>query len=599
MKRLLVIAPYPGLRDLFLEVNRELGKDLHLEIGDRWKGVEIAKELESAGFDVIISRGATASLIRKHCRLPVVEVKISGYDILRTLTLVKGFQGKVGLMSYWNTIQGAEAIGSLLGMNMTYFPVKDEEEVEFLIREAMAQKVELMVGDVVSTLTANQFGMRTILINSGKEAVLESIQEADQMAFYTSRVQNRIDLLESTLNQLEDGLIALDHEGNIITSNEKGKNLLTLLTDERKGYPNQLKEFLSFGSVGQQPLKRTIRVELGGEEVELVTCPLGEKKCPQGVLFVIKSLVQREKRGGWLYEKKMALTHFNQLVSRSPRTQSSIEQGLALSESDCPLFIYGEPGTGKRSLAEAIHQAGHRKMSPFMVMLGERVTTDTWRRFMLRMPEERELLMGGTLYIEHTEKLPSDVQIAIMQSLIITNPLNIRMILSSHGSLSSLVKNGRLNHELSVHLFEREIHLSPLKDRREEIEEMIRWFIAAYNAKHAKQIAGCKDEVIQVLKDYSWPGNITELKRVTERACHSATGPFVQVKDIEDFLGQTNPAKTGVEPSTGIDLEGKTLKEIEREIILKVMEEEQQNQSQAAKRLGINRSTLWRKLKEE
>lgn len=599
MKRLLVIAPYPGLRDLFLEVNRELGKDLRLEIGDRWKGVEIAKELESAGFDVIISRGATASLIRKHCRLPVVEVKISGYDILRTLTLVKGFQGKVGLMSYWNTIQGAEAIGSLLGMNMTYFPVKDEEEVEFLIREAMEQKVELMVGDVVSTLTANQFGMRTILINSGKEAVLESIQEADQMAFYTSRVQNRIDLLESTLNQLEDGLIALDHEGNIITSNEKGKHLITLLTDERKGYPNQLKEFLSFGSVGQQPLKRTIRIELGGEEVEVVTSPLGEKKDPQGVLFVIKSLVQSEKTGGWLYERRMALTHFNQLVSRSPRTQSVIEQGLAFSESDCPLFIYGEPGTGKRSLAEAIHQAGHRKMSPFIVMRGDRVTTDAWRRFMLRMPVERELLMGGTLYIEHTEKLPSDVQIAIMQSLIITNPLNIRMIFASHESLSSLAKNGRLNHELSAHLFEREIHLSPLKDRREEIEEMIRWFIAAYNAKHAKQIAGCKDEVIQVLKEYSWPGNITELKRVTEMACHSATGPFVQVKDIEDFLGQTNPAKTGVEPSTGIDLEGKTLKEIEREIILKVMEEEQQNQSQAAKRLGINRSTLWRKLKEE
>jgi transcriptional regulator with PAS, ATPase and Fis domain len=595
MKRLLVIAPYPGLRDLFLEVNQELGMDLRLEIGDRWKGVELAKELESAGFDVIISRGATASLIRKHCRLPVVEVKISGYDILRTLTLVKGFQGKVGLMSYWNTIQGAEAIGSLLGMDMTYFPVKDEEEVEFLIRDAIDQKIELMVGDVVSTLTANQFGMRTILINSGKEAVIESIQEADQMAFYTSRVQNRIDLLESTLNQVEDGLIALDHEGNIITSNDKAKHLITLLTDDRKGYLNQLKEFISFGAVGQQPLKRTIRMELGGEEVEVITCPLGEKKGPQGVLFVIKSHDQSVKRGGWLYERRMALTYFNQLVSCSPRTQSAMEQGLAFSESDCPLFIYGEPGTGKRSLAEAIHQASHRKMFPFIVMRGEQVTSDAWRRLML----ERELPMGGTLYIENTEKLPSDVQIAIMQSLIITNPLNIRMIFASHESLGSLVKGGRFNHELSALLREQEIYLSPLKDRREEIEEMIRWFIAAYNAKHAKQIAGCKDKVIQVLKDYSWPGNITELKRVTEMACHSATGPFVQVKDIEDFLGQTNPSKAGVEPSTGIDLEGKTLKEIEREIILKVMEEEQQNQSQAAKRLGINRSTLWRKLKEE
>jgi hypothetical protein len=90
MTRILVISPYAALKDLFNEVNIDLKKDIHIEIGDLCKGVAVAKELQEQNFDIIISRGATARLLRKHCQIPVIEVKISGYDILRTLTLVKG-----------------------------------------------------------------------------------------------------------------------------------------------------------------------------------------------------------------------------------------------------------------------------------------------------------------------------------------------------------------------------------------------------------------------------------------------------------------------------------------------------------------------------
>lgn len=96
MNKILVIAPYQGLKELFLEVNEDLHKNIHVEMGDLYKGLAIAKEYENKGFDVIISRGATALLLQEHCQLPVVDVKISGYDILRTLTLIKGYPEKSG-----------------------------------------------------------------------------------------------------------------------------------------------------------------------------------------------------------------------------------------------------------------------------------------------------------------------------------------------------------------------------------------------------------------------------------------------------------------------------------------------------------------------
>ncbi|MBR8644925.1 PrpR N-terminal domain-containing protein [[Brevibacterium] frigoritolerans] len=86
--------------------------------------------------------------------MPVIEVKISGYDILRTLTLVKGYPGKIRLMSYFNAIQGADAIRTLLEMDLSFYSIDSEEEIEKGIRKAIQDGVQVIIGDVITTSVA-------------------------------------------------------------------------------------------------------------------------------------------------------------------------------------------------------------------------------------------------------------------------------------------------------------------------------------------------------------------------------------------------------------------------------------------------------------
>lgn len=90
-------------------------------------------------------------------------------------------------MSYFNTIQGADAIGTLLEMNLTFFPIREEKEVESGIKKALSDGIQVIIGDVISTSVATRFGLKAILITSGKEAVIEAISEAEHMAFYTKK----------------------------------------------------------------------------------------------------------------------------------------------------------------------------------------------------------------------------------------------------------------------------------------------------------------------------------------------------------------------------------------------------------------------------
>nr|WP_054637260.1 PrpR N-terminal domain-containing protein [Thalassobacillus sp. C254] len=130
MEKILVIAPYSGLADVFNEVKQDHNKNIDIQIGNLEDGVELAKAAESNGYNIIISRGATAKMIRENCSLPVININITGYDILRTVALMKGYQGKIGIMSYFNVIHGADSISKLLDIDLTFLPINTQSDIK-------------------------------------------------------------------------------------------------------------------------------------------------------------------------------------------------------------------------------------------------------------------------------------------------------------------------------------------------------------------------------------------------------------------------------------------------------------------------------------
>ncbi|MFH1490462.1 MAG: PrpR N-terminal domain-containing protein [Pseudomonadota bacterium] len=176
-----LIAPYAGMADLAGEIREEFEKPILIEVGDLLEGVRKGKELVDRGVEVLISRGGTAQLLKKHMQIPIAEIKVTAYDILQALQKVGSRGQRIGIIGFGNVIYGAGALGTLLNLDLAVFAIQKREEVALRLDEAKKARVDIIIGDKVVISQANERGYPSILIESGKEAILQSFHEAYQI----------------------------------------------------------------------------------------------------------------------------------------------------------------------------------------------------------------------------------------------------------------------------------------------------------------------------------------------------------------------------------------------------------------------------------
>jgi transcriptional regulator with PAS, ATPase and Fis domain len=612
MTKMLVIAPYKGLGDLFYNVNETLMKNIDIEVGNLYKGVMIAKQLESNGYDVVISRGATARVIREQTNLPVVDLQISGYDILRTLSLVKGYSGKVGVMSYLNIVQGTDVVGKLLGIDVQTFPINSEEEIETIIQKARINGIQMIIGDVITTSVAEHYGMTSVLITSGKEAVLDSIERAEEIAYYTKKERLQKHIYKSVIQKSEDGIIIVDEHSVCHEMNDHAAKFLDVNKENLVGERlNNDIPFLNFKQVlNMEKEENFSNVIIGNYVLDIEKFPIVDNGVLLGAALFLKRSKTTNHTSSIVTQENVAHAQFTHLVANSEEMKKVVHSAKRISKSDLPITIIGEKGSGKKSLAQAIHNESSRKDHPFYRINCRSYKIDQLEEIIFGtsgMDAKKsafELADKGTLCLENILELPYHLQDRLSDCLRtqcikrgnIEFKFTIRLFTLTMDDLSLKVKQGSFSERLYKQIGGFHLIVPPLHTRKEDYEDLIRNYIASANIKIGKQIVGIDKEVMEKLYEFDWPKNVSQLKNTIEQMCFISEGPFIQLDEVSGILNGL--IQEHLETSTlSIRIGTKKLDEIIEEVILQVMEEENQNQSKAAERLGINRSTLWRKLK--
>ncbi len=179
-----------------------------------------------------------------------------------------------------------------------------------------------------------------------------------------------------------------------------------------------------------------------------------------------------------------------------------------------------------------------------------------------------------------------------------TNKGNMpRWIVSSKDEIAINERDATIDHDLFTLLGRLIIYIPPLRERVQDIENLIPVFISEFHSKYGKQIVGVRQDAMQELIEYEWPRNVDQLKQVIEQLVLHSNSYYLEKEEVSSVITLLKQRKEAENvASNQIEING-TLKDIEKQVITKVLEEEEMNQSKAAKRLGINRSTLWRKLK--
>jgi len=336
--------------------------------------------------------------------------------------------------------------------------------------------------------------------------------------------------------------------------------------------------------------------------MSLTTAPLIDEL---GEILGVVVTLRDETRLDFLERDLSERRRFDRLIGTSEKMQEVYRLIEALADVDSTVLITGESGTGKELVAESLHQRSSRHNQPLVrvncaalpeTLLESELFGHVKGSFTGAMQDKIGRFQradGGTILLDEIADISPALQVRLLRVLQEREiekvggaspiPVDIRVVAATHRNLLSRVNSGEFREDLYYRLKVVEIHLPPLRERREDIPLLVEHFVEKFNERFKRQISGVTPAVIKVLTRYDWPGNVRELEHVIEHAFVLCREPLLDIRHL--------PAELRAEAE-----ENGEGGDIGRQEILDALEAAGGNKSQAAVRLGISRRTIYRKI---
>lgn len=622
--RITIIAPFPDLQRTAEKVAKERADEwpdgIDVVLGDLAAGVTAARQAMDRGTEVIVSRGGTARLIADRVETPVVEIQVTAFDILRALSQVGGSSGTVGVVGFRNVVYGCEDIGRHLGMTLREITLENEAEGKEKIAAAFREGIRVMIGDAISVKLAVSFGMEGFLIQSGKEAIYRAIKEAELVARVRRKEQERSELLRTVIDSSTDGIIAVDERSQITIFNPMAEEIFQMPASQVLGRP--VKDVIPNTSLPKVIAGGMVEIgeiqHIGNKVIITKHFPIKLNGKVVGAIASFQDVTQlqrfeqivRQK----LYAKGLvAKVTIDQVIGCSAALEAVKNRARQYAATDSTVLITGESGTGKEMMAQSIHNLSKRRKGPFVAINCAALPEHLLESELFGYDEGAftgakkggkaglfELAHGGTLFLDEISEMPLPLQARLLRVLQEREvmrlggdrviPVDVRVIAATNQDLPGMIAEKKFRNDLYYRLDILRLQVPPLRDRSGDVPLLARHFLSNfYHLNH--KVSGISEGALRLLQLYPWHGNVRELANILQRTILLARGPVITEEDIQEALPPNHlPPDGHAAPAGG------SLADIENSAIERVLAEERFNYTRAAARLGINRSTLWRKL---
>jgi two-component system, NtrC family, response regulator AtoC len=399
-----------------------------------------------------------------------------------------------------------------------------------------------------------------------------------------------------------------------------------LLTDFRLPNEDGLKLIVRAKSLSKPPIC-ILMTAYGSEEVAVDAMKRGaDDYIPKGRLHIdeLEMRINRALRQRNLEDENVSLRQqldskfgLENIVGESPAMQRVFELVRQVAPARATVLLLGESGTGKERIAKAIHQMSPRAKQPMVAVHCAGLTPTLLESELFghekgaftgaheRRIGRFELAQGGTLFLDEIGEIDASMQIKLLRFLgertfervgsSKTITADVRVIAATNKNLSEAVKAGTFREDLFFRLRSVEIVLPPLRDRTQDIPPLALAFLREFAEENHKAIGAVSAEALDLLLRYSWPGNVRELRTAIEHAVVLCRGDRITPRDLPPWVRQSGGAPTAPAAQAAAP-EPLSVKEAEKDLIIRALKDADGNRTMAAKRLGMSRRTLHRKL---
>lgn len=589
--RILGIAPYEGMKSTMLKLAKERDDiDLTVYVGDLQKGAEIAQRNFHDDYDVIISRGGTAELVGNITQIPVIEIALSVYDILRAIKLAENFASHYAIVGFQSITSSAQLLCDMLQYKVEIHTIHTPDEVQNILKGLKKKGYRMVLCDMIANTTAKKLGLNAILITSGAESIGNAFDQAVKLCRSHRGLREENRFLGSVIRCDSHETVVFSGEGELFFSTverDNGDHIIDIL---QKEVPTALnaETHRSFKNIDGVLYSITSRlVPFYGQ--------------PYVVFYFTSNKVPfASSKYGVQYRSRTDVENsffnsFYSVTSAIGDMQATVAQ---MTQTEFPIMIIGEEGTGKEQVAGVIYAQSPLQNNPMIIINFALMNDKSWT-FLTNHYNSPFNDNNNTIYLKNIDVLPEDrsrqlLSIIVDMNLCRRNRLLFSCVSQKDGTVPKVCMD-------FVNLLScLTIHLPPLRERKEEIPTLANLYLSTLNINLAKEILGLESGAMDLLISYEWPYNYTQFKRILSELTAITTTPYIRETTVTALLEKernTAALKPGASPLAALNLD-RTLDEINKDIILAVLNAAGGNQSAAAKRLGISRTTLWRLLKE-
>ncbi len=628
-----LIAPSQSLADLTRRVAEDRGIEVGIYVAVLDEGPKLAKRLTAQGARIFVSRKGTAELLAQN-HYTVAKISTTLNDYLRHLDLLKGHQGKMVIVEYVSFLKELKLLCRYLGVeNTMILGYQNATEYEQCVKTALNSEATCFMGGGASlpyeakrhkipyTVVENTYESVSIALDAALQ--LLNVQKAERKKRKEYEIQ--LKKYETLMDHTRDAIINVDAEGRVSIMNTEACSMLRLSgsvvgRDIRQLLPEL--EFDGLQHLSGQEAGQIIKIQ--GQLISVNRIPIVINGNFEGAIYFfqsVQSIQKSEQRIRLQLHQKglVAKYRFEDILGES----ASLERVKLIARSyacaDSSILLTGETGSGKELFAQSIHNSSPRCNGPFVAINCAALPKDLLSSQLFGYEEGSftgaakggkpgifELAHGGTIFLDEIGEIPEETQIQLLRVLQEKEvrrlssdkviPIDVRVICATNKNLALEVKERRFRMDLFYRINVLKLEIPPLRQRREDIPLLTDHFLGEFCREgRLAEVRGRMRELYPRMMEYSWPGNIRELRAVAERIAILLDQGFPLEIDAHMLMEDYGGLELG---EARAEVKAQSIPMCRREDIILALKKCNYHKQEAARELGISRSTLWRLIRK-